>query len=167
MRRHLRVWLSMAVLLGAWLVAPEVSYADFLVLKLPEGNLNVTAFDFARGNMVITGVPSSGIAVGTVVETYFQSKMSSLIGASGLPISGLGLNSTYELTEVARFTQLVTAVTPTSATSAIYTFALNPVQVNPFFEVWFHNGLLADNFNGTGFNTGTKILSGVINSMPS
>jgi hypothetical protein len=44
-------------------------------------------------------------------------------------------------------------------------FALNPVQTNPFMEVWFHNGILADNFNGTGFNTGTKILSGMIRTI--
>src|SRR5262249_35352485 len=68
---------------------------------------------------------------------------------------------TYQLTAVARYTEVVTSVTPT-ANGAIYTFGLAAVQQNPFFEVWFHNGLLADNFNGTGFNTGTKILSGVI-----
>ena len=154
------------VLVALWLGAPAPSQADFLAMKLPEGTFNVSAFDYKFGNMLVTGVPATGLAVGTVLEVYSQSTVSAVLGTNNLPIPGLGLNSTYELTAVARLTEVVTSLIPT-ANGAIATFAINPVQTNPFFEVWFHNGLLADNFNGTGFNTGTKILSGVIGTINS
>jgi hypothetical protein len=154
------------VLVALWLGAPAPSQADFLAMKLPEGTFNVSGFDYGRGNMLVTGVPATGLATGAVLEVYSQSTVNAVLGTNGLPIAGLGLNATYELTAVARFTEVVTSVTPT-ANGAIVTFALNPVQTNPFFEVWFHNGILADNFAGTGFNAGTKILSGVIGSVNS
>jgi hypothetical protein len=169
MEKFVRVLASVATLLAmglVWLGAPAPSRADPLVLHLPDMTVSVTSFDYQRGNMLITGIPSSGLAVGTTLETYVQSNMSNLLGTNNLPIPGLGLNSTYELTQVARFTEVVTSLIPT-ANGAIATFAVNPVQTNPFFELWFHNGILADNFNGTGFNTGTKILSGVIKTINS
>ena len=114
MEKFVRVLASVATLLAmglVWLGAPAPSRADPLVLKLPDATVQATSFDYQRGNMLITGIPSSGLAVGTTLETYVQSNMSNLLGTNNLPIPGLGLNATYELTQVARFTEVVTSIT--------------------------------------------------------
>jgi hypothetical protein len=164
MRKLLRVLSAVSVVTALWLGAPAQSQADPLVIQLPEGQFQISGFDPGPGNLLITGIPTSGLAMGTVLETYFQANMSAILGTNNLPIGGIGLNSTYELAVVARFTEVVTSVAP-SGPGSIATFGLNPVQANPFFEVWFHNGILADNFAGTGFATGTKILSGRIGAI--
>jgi hypothetical protein len=166
MRARKRFGVTALVALCLWLGAPAPSQADPLVIHLPEGNFSVTGFNYQAGNALVTGLPSTGVTVGTTLETYYQSNAASVLGTNGLAIPGLGLNSTYEITSVARFTEVVTSITPT-ANGATASMALAGTQVNPFFEVWYHNGTLADNFNGTGFNTGTKIVSGVINNISS
>jgi len=164
MKRFVRVLSAMGMLTALWLGMPSPSQADPLILTLPEGNFPISGFDPGPGNLLIQGAPPT--VVGAHFETYFQANMSAVLGPNNLPIGGLGLNSTYELTVIARLSEVVQSVT-TVGNTVIATFALAPVQVNPFFEIWFHNGILADNFNGTGFNTGTKILSGVVNSLSS
>jgi hypothetical protein len=141
-----------------------------LVIKLPDGTFNITGFDPGPGNLLVTGLAQNGgnLFVGEVLDSYFQANMSAILGTNGLPVPGnTGLNSTYELTVVAHFTEVVTSLTPTNGgLGAIATFGLNPGQTNPFFEIWEHDlSTPADNFNGTGFAVGTKILSGVINKI--
>jgi hypothetical protein len=138
-----------------------------LTIVLPDGTYQITGFQEGPGNLLLTGIPSTGLAQGTVLEAYSQANMSAILGTNKLPLSTPGLNSTYQLTVVARCTEVVTSLVATGPTSSVATFALSSAQANPFFEVWFHNGLLADNFNGTGFATGTKILSGVLGNIPS
>jgi hypothetical protein len=154
-------------LTALWLGVPSQSQADPLIMNLPEGQFAVTGFDPGPGNLLITGIPTGGLTVGTVLETFFQANMSAILGTNNNnPIPGLGLNSTYELAVVARFTELVTSIVTTNGgKGAIASFALNPVQANPFFEVWFHNGILTNNLAGTGFAVGTKVLSGLINNL--
>jgi hypothetical protein len=164
MRKLLRVLSAVGVVTALWLGAPAQSQADPLVIQLPEGQFQITGFDPGPGNLLVTGIGSAGLTVGSTLETYFQANMSAILGTNNLPLGGIGLNSTYELAVVARFTEVVNSVTPLGPGS-IATFGLAATQVNPFFEIWFHNGILADNFNGTGFATGTKILSGVIGSI--
>jgi len=151
-----------AVAIGFAAVRPDSAQGQ-LSMTLPDGTFSINGFGPGAGNMLMVG-PTSGApfpTVGSTLETYYQARIASLTGTNNLPIGGTGLNSTYELTVVSRFTEIVTGVTP-SGPGFTATFGLAPVQVNPFFEVWFHNGLIADNLNGTGFAAGTKVLSGVI-----
>jgi hypothetical protein len=164
MKRFLRVLSSVGALTALWLGMASPSQADPLIINLPDGQKSITGFDFQPGNLFVQGaIP---LTIGTSFEAYFQANMSSVLGPGGLPVSLPGLNTNYQLTVVSRFTEVVTAIDGTFPTVTAH-FALAPVQTNPFFEIWFHNGLLADYFNGTGFNTGTKILSGVIGAVNS
>jgi hypothetical protein len=163
-------------LTALWLGVPSQSQADPLIINLPEGQFQVTGFDPGPGNLLITNIPTTGLHAGTVapgpgqgsvLETYYQANMSALLGTNNNnPIPGLGLNQTYEMAVVARFTEIVTSLT-IGANSISAGFALAPLaqQQNPFYEIWFHNGLVNNNLAGTGFATGTKILSGVIGNL--
>ena len=74
------------------------------------------------------------------------------------PFSPPGLNTTYQITAVASFTEVVTSL---SSNGTVATFALAPTQnPNSFFELYYNPAVVANNLAGTGFNVGTLILSG-------
>jgi hypothetical protein len=158
-----RTYPSLLALALTLLGAAGPAAAAPLTIKLPDGTFQMTGFDPGPGNLLFQG--AAPLAVGTTFDAYFQARISAVLGTNNLPLSLPGLNTSYELTVVGRLTERVLTVTP-AGNGITATFGLNPVQTNPFFEVWFHNGLFASDFNGTGFNAGTKILSGVINNMP-
>src|SRR5207247_1640557 len=76
------------------------------------------------------------------------------VGVDVTPAS-LGPAGTDEVTFVARFREKVTAVTATSASFAAASGGTN------FVEIWF-GPKNADDLAGTGFNDGTKIMSGTV-----
>jgi hypothetical protein len=172
MKRYVRVVSSVGMLAALWLGMASPSKADPLVMQLPEGKFNVTGFQWGPGNLLAAGVPPN--APGTTFDSYFQANLSSILGPGGGSIGGIGLNSTYFITVVAKLTEVLTSTAPDGSGGILLKFALAPVQNSPFYEVWFHSGAgatLGDNLAGTGFNsnnpaaTNTKILSGVINTL--
>jgi hypothetical protein len=106
--------------------------------------------------------------VGQTVEVYYQATLAGVINTSGITVAPPGLNGTpgapaYEITAVSRATVVVTSITTSSGVTT-RTFQLNPVQTNPFVELWFDPSQNANNLAGSGFNNGTKILGGVTSS---
>jgi hypothetical protein len=136
-----------------------------LTIALPDGTYTISGFDPGPGNMLLTGIPSTGMAPGTVLQVYSQANLSAILGPNGLPVTAPGLNSTYQLSVVSHFTEVVTSfISDSGDHGATALFALSPVQTNAYFEIWLHN-CCTDTFNGTGFATGTKILSGTVSSL--
>jgi hypothetical protein len=174
MTKMLRVLFTVGALTALWLGAVAPSQADPLQIKLPDFSGPITGFDPGPGNLLITGITSGrGILPGDVLETYFQANMSALIQNGSQNFTPPQMNNTtsgqgYELTVVARFTEKVSTIV-TAGNTAVATFVLNGAQTNPFFEIWYHPFTVAtaNNFAGTGFAVGTKILSGVIGSINS
>jgi hypothetical protein len=121
--------------------------------------IQVASFDFLPGNsLAVNSVPFAAIP-GSTFELRFQAKLGAFLNAANLPIMGTGLNSAYEITAVARFTERVTF--SNGVTSA---FDLAPAQINPppIVELWFDNTPDANDLAGTGFNDGTLILRGIV-----
>lgn len=126
----------------------------------------IGGLDWQPGNsLAVSALP---LAPGSTFQLLYQARLGSLLDTNGNAISTPGLNGTpgapaFQITVVASFTEVVTSVSgsPTSAT-----FSLAPVQSpNSFLEIWFNNAVVANNLAGTGFNTGTKILSGMPSAM--
>jgi hypothetical protein len=149
-----------------------------LVMDLPEGTggalvpFAVSGFDPGPGNLLITGVKPTGLHMGDTVESYFQANMSAVLGTnSNNPLALPGLGSKYQLSVVARFTEVVTTFTSSNGgLGASADFALASPQTSPFFEIWIHNtaangGVDNNNLTGAGFATGTKVLSGRIGNL--
>jgi hypothetical protein len=114
----------LAALVGLWLGSQSPGRAGPLTMSFPEGQFQVTGFAFAPGNLLYQGlIPVSGTPlVGQTFEAYFQANMGALLGTGGLPIGGLGLNSTYQLTVVARFTEVITSISSIGTGGGIVSF---------------------------------------------
>jgi hypothetical protein len=116
--------------------------------------LAIKSFDEAVGNAVaVAAVPQ---AVGTPFELFYQATITSFTDSNGnlvLPPAG------SQFTIVAGFQEKITSIGP----GPNFTFAFVPGG-NNYLEIYANTtGLnLANNSLGTGFNTGTLILSGKI-----
>ena len=96
------------------------------------------------------------LTVGKTFQLDYEAVLGGLIDINGVTFTPPGLNSTYQITVVASFTEVVTSTTGASAS-----FSLAPVQSpNSYFEVYYNPALTANNLAGTGFNDGTRILTG-------
>ena len=116
----------------------------------------IGGLDEAPGNAL--AVDALPLAVGKTFQLDYQATVAALLSPTGVEFSPPGLNSTYQLTAVASFTEVVESLTPSGG---VATFALAPTQApNSFFELYYNPAVIANNLAGTGFNSGTLILSG-------
>lgn len=118
--------------------------------------------------------PSSALAVNTnpgevgkQFTIYTHANLGSMLDANSDEITGIGLDSTFEITFVAGFTEVTTFLSdplgagfPTSQN-----FSIVPGGSVNFFEMYIDDGLnsdpdLAGGTAGTGFNDGTLIARG-------
>lgn len=152
-----------AVGLGLALVVATGSRADTVQINPDAGGpdpvISVGSLDWAVGNAQIRGlqVDANGVPiVGSTFQTYAHSVLSQFLNPNGVPIGGLGLNSTYEWTFVAGFQEVVTSA---SALTGVATFSVVPGPEN-FFGIFFDSSPDANPLAGTGFDDGTLILTG-------
>ncbi len=116
--------------------------------------ISVGSFDFAPGNSLSVG--ALPITVGQTIQLDYQAVLADVVDSNGNTVVPPGLNTSYQITAVASFTEVVTSATPTVAT-----FALAPTQsANSFFELYYNPVVVANDLAGTGFNVGTLILAG-------
>jgi hypothetical protein len=147
------LWLTGAVLLGSSARAEFIQFA-------PQGTSGSTytigGIDAGPGNAL--AVNSLPLTVGGTFQLDYQAFVPALIGTNGLDFTPTGLGSTYQLTVVGSFTEVVTSL---SSSGTIATFALAPTQSsNSFFELYYNPAVVANNLAGTGFNVGTLVLAG-------
>ena len=103
-------------------------------------------------------VSSLPLTVGETYQLDYQAALSDVIDPSGNSIVPTGLNTSYQITAVASFTEVVTSL---ASNGTVATFGLVPTQSpNSFFEIYYNPAVVANALAGTGFNVGTLILSG-------
>jgi hypothetical protein len=114
----------------------------------------IGGIDVAPGNaLAVNAVP---LSVGSTFQLDYQAAVGGLINTSGLTFAPPGLNSTYQLTAVGSFTEVVTSL---FANGTVATFAQTPTQSpNSFFEIYYNPAVVANSLAGTGFNVGTLVL---------
>jgi PEP-CTERM motif len=117
---------------------------------------SIGGIDPGPGNALAVG--ALPLAVGKTFQLDYQASVSDLISTNGLPLAAPGLTSSYQLTTVGSFTEIVTSL---NSTGTLATFAVAPNQSpNSFFQMYYNPAVVAINLTGTGFNAGTLILSG-------
>jgi hypothetical protein len=147
------LWVMGAVLLGSSARAGSIQFA-------PEGSSGSTytigGIDPGPGSALAVG--ALPLTVGATFQLDYQANIPALIGTNGLDFTPSGLGSTYQLTVVGSFTEVVTSL---NANGTVATFALTPTQSpNSFFELYYNPTVVANNLAGTGFNVGTLVLAG-------
>lgn len=165
MTKRLLLLISVIAALGVAGVTSTANADPFLFDPDGPGGPNPTmligGLDWQPGNsLAVSALP---LTVGTEFQLLYQARLGSLLDTNGNAISTPGLNGTpgapgFQITAVASFTEVVTSLSPSPISA---TFTLAPVQSpKSFLEIWFNTNQVADNLAGTGFNSGTRILTG-------
>jgi hypothetical protein len=119
---------------------------------------NLGTIDQSPGNALSVGGVST--QPGGQATLLYQANLGTLINTSGLPVFTDGAGGNF-FTFVAGFRETFSSIS-TSGGSTTATFALASGQPN-FFNM-YRTSALGDNLAGTGFTTGTLIMSGTLNS---
>jgi len=154
--------LGLAVTLGLCL-APAAK-ADPILFD-PDGAggvnpaYNITGLGFGPGNaLAINAItPGVGLVLGAQFTLDYQTHLTSLVGP-GAPNFVPGLNQTFQITEVASFTEVVTGLTTAADGTVTATFSLVPSAANRM-NIYFNNAVTFNDAAGTGFTDGTLIAS--------
>lgn len=124
--------------------------------------VTVSYFDWAPNSALAqSGNPAGGLVVGSPVQVLTQAVLGGAYDTS-IPAQLIPLPATKQFTFVAGFGETVSSCSgsPCTATS----FVFDPSKPS-FFEIWVKDTATtasADNLNGTGFNSQTRILFGSI-----
>jgi hypothetical protein len=154
------LWVIGAIVLGSSVEAGSIQFT-------PTGSGTsdtIGGIDPGPGSALAVG--ALPLAVGATFQLDYQANVPALIGANGLDFTPSGLGSTYQLTVVGSFTEVVTSL---NSSGTLATFALAPTQSpNSFFELYYNPTVVVNNLAGTGFNVGTLVLAGTpATNMPS
>jgi hypothetical protein len=155
--RRLAPLSAVLLALGAWGLGTSAR-ADVINFN-PGGTgapgVAIKSFDEAVGNAV--AVSAAPQAPGTPFELFYQAVITSYTDANGNVVSLTGGNTQFTI--VAGFQEQITSIGP----GPNFTFAFVPGG-NNYLEIYANTtgSNLANNSTGTGFNTGTLILSGKI-----
>jgi len=152
-------WLATALWLIGGVVFGSSARAEFIQFA-PQGSggstYSIGGIDPGPGNAL--AVSSLPLTVGGTFQLDYQAFVPALIGTNGLDFTPTGLGSTYQLTVVGSFTEVVTSL---NSSGTVATFALAPTQSsNSFFELYYNPTVVANNLTGTGFNVGTLVIGG-------
>ena len=104
-----------------------------------------------------------GGGVSNPFSVFYQAKLAGLNlqgGLPGSPFKPAGLNSTYELTAVARFDERVTSILVDNVAGSTTVNFAHSTNANEYLEIYHGTGATfnASDLLGTGFNDGARIL---------
>ncbi|WP_332670193.1 PEP-CTERM sorting domain-containing protein [Aromatoleum sp.] len=123
------------------------------------GVISVGSFDWTVDNALADNAIPLAAAPGTTsFDLYAQASLGNFLDSNGDPILGTGLGSDFEITFEAGFGEIGSSFNG----GLIGTFALDPNASVNFFSVYYDDVVNADVLNGTGYNDGTLIMSGVV-----
>lgn len=160
-----------AAVFAAVLGAPAIATATVPIAFDPSGNggstgatANVLTFDWAVNSaLAVGGNPAGGLAVGTKVVVLSQARLAALFDPNAAQIT---IPSDKEFTFVAGFGEAVATCNGTPCNNATFLFDGTQTNTN-YFEIWVKSKptnvtTVANNLAGTGFNSSTRILYGVL-----
>jgi hypothetical protein len=113
---------------------------------------SISGLGFGPGNLLVPG--SIPLTVGATFTSYFQTHLTSLSGPNA-PASVPGLNSSFQITEVAAVTEQVTSIVAT-ANGTVATFAVVP-SANNRINIYYNNAVTFNDSSGNGFTDGQLI----------
>ena len=144
--------ITMAAALAACL-CPSAQAGLITFAPQGSGTTYVTSgFGFGGGNaLAVSAVP---LSVGSTFTLYYQSHLTSLVGVNAVT----GLNTAFQITEVAALKEVVTSLVPNGAGGTTATFALVPGAGN-VVSIYENNAVTFNDSTGAGFHDGTLIAS--------
>src|SRR5690242_10897796 len=127
------------------------------------GAVNIGSFDWNATSFLAQGgqtaIASFSAGTCATVSCNFtvlsQGRLQGVNDPNGNPVVINGLNTSYEITYVARLTETITSVAGTQAN-----FATVPSVSGQFVNIYFNTPINSNPLNGSGFNDGTLILRG-------
>ena len=146
---------------------------DFVTFQNGSGGTTaqINSIVDASGNTLSVG--SDTASLNSNLNTYYQAQVANLYGVngSGQKVAEFAgqLNSTFFLTVMFGVTEQVTAVgTNSNGTNTLTeSLATKANQTANYFNIYAQTSLTANDATGTGFNSGTLILGGVITQLGS
>lgn len=120
------------------------------------GDIAIDGLNFAPGNALSVGaiVPATGSVTTSPFTVIVQTHLDSLTLTNGQTFVPAGLNTNYQITEVATFQEQVDTAHSTPA-NAIFSLVPNSGK----FNIYFNPAVTYNNSAGTGFTDGTVILT--------
>jgi len=172
MQRTLTVGLLALALTTGFATTARATLVDLDGTGGLTGAVDIGAFDWnftsflAQGGVTAISnfVGSSGGCAGTSCQftVLSQGSLQGVSDTGGNPIVVNGLNSSYQITYTAKFTEQVTSVNTTTGNAQFSTVTSAPIILEIYFSPINSNQL-----NGSGFNDGTLILKGTVISSAS
>jgi hypothetical protein len=122
------------------------------------GQITVSTFDWSPDNALAVGAtPLANYPSTTNFTLYAQGKLGNFIDASSQVITGTGLNTNYEITFEAGFSEVGYNELLATKASATFELAANPT-VN-YFKIYYDTAKNANQLAGTGYGDGTLIMT--------
>jgi hypothetical protein len=120
-------------------------------------NIAIAGLNFAPGNALAVGAinPATGTLTTSPFTVTVQTHLDSVTLTNGQTFVPAGLNTAYQITEVATLQEQVDTAHSTPATA---NFTLVPTPGNKF-NIYFNPAVTYNNSAGTGFTDGTTILT--------
>jgi hypothetical protein len=147
---------GLAVLTVGGIAAPvQATSIVFDPTGTPGNTFTINSFGFGPGSAVDVGsVPITH--VGQTFQIYYQEALTSVsLTSTGASVTPTGLNSTFQITEVGNFTEMVSSISGSTVN-----FVLAPVQAAGSGIALYENNAFVVNPNaGTGYSVGTVILT--------
>lgn len=122
----------------------------------------IGGFTLSSGNTLSVGSVPLNMASGQILPLLYQATINGFTNPAGDPIANpTGLNSTYELTLVLRFNEVITAASFDGSGNPVSArFSLSPNQTGSFLEI-YSSAVNSSASAGTGFNDGRLIFQGL------
>ncbi|HEY7166737.1 MAG TPA: PEP-CTERM sorting domain-containing protein [Candidatus Binatia bacterium] len=147
--------LMLASSAGAVLIDLDGSGGATGAVNIGSFDWNATSFLAQGGQTAIASFSAGSCATVSCNFTVLsQGRLQGVNDPNGNPLVVNGLNTTYEITYVARITETITSVAGTQAN-----FATVPSASGQFVNIYF-SAINSNPLNGSGFNDGTQILRG-------
>jgi len=156
-------WLGTGLL--AFILALGVTTKAQAVLFDPDGNagtantINLGSVDWNQTSFLALGGLSAFTAgTGSQFDVLTHARVGTTSDPNGVPNTPSGLNTSFEYTMIARFTETITSVTATQANFSID--ATKPIYVEIYFDSTPDSG--TGDISGSGFNDGRLILKATL-----
>jgi hypothetical protein len=138
--------------------APSASSRPTGALDWDVGN----SLSLGAGTAILAYVNPANPGVQLPIQTLFQARLGVIKDGSGVDITPVGNNSTFQLTAVGAFQEIVTSFSGTPGTFGSTAFLGAVAGGDNYFEIYatpaIGPGVLSSDLQGTGFNDDTLIL---------
>jgi len=162
MKKRFVVLLALVTILALPVTSMATDILSFNDTNL--GWIDTGSWDWNVGNaLAVDSVPLPQNPSTSDFTIYYQADLQGFNDANGSGITGTGLGTAYEITIQAGFGETGSRIDLPNGTS-IATFNLDTTSNVNFINMYYDTNVNADSLAGTGFDDGSLLMSGYIDS---